>query len=62
MHKDCSKASAPVACRALDGALGGWYMRSYSNNLLFIVVMLTSLKVNWDNECPFKPSPVMQTA
>ena len=34
-----------AACRVLNGALGAWYMRSYSANLLFIVVVLTSLKV-----------------
>jgi hypothetical protein len=32
-------------CRALDGMLGSWYMRSYSINLLFGVVVLTTLKV-----------------
>ena len=37
-----------MTCRALNGALGGWYMRSYSNNLLFIVVLLTTLKVHHD--------------
>lgn len=29
-------------------------MRSYSNNLLFIVVVLTTLKVSWSPDCPFK--------
>lgn len=32
-------------CRVLDGMLGSWYMRSYSINLLFGVVVLTTLKV-----------------
>ena len=46
--------TALVACRALNGVLGGWYMRSYSNNLLFIVVMLTALKVSWSPDRPSK--------
>ncbi|CAL5224125.1 g6757 [Coccomyxa viridis] len=40
----------PEAFRALNGGLGGWYMRGYSNNLLFIVVLLTSLKDALDRE------------
>ena len=32
-------------CRVLDGMLGSWYMRSYSINLLFGAVVLTTLKV-----------------
>ena len=40
--------AASLARRALNGALGEWYMRSYSNNLLFGVVVLTTLKVAHD--------------
>ena len=49
-----------VACRALDGVLGSWYMCSYSNNLLFIVVMLISLKVMQTPDYP--PEASEQTA
>ena len=44
----------PMACRALNGGLGGWYMRGYSNNLLFIVVLLTSLKVTQTCDCSLR--------
>ena len=40
-----------AGCRALNGALGAWYMRSYSTNLLFIAVVLTALKVRGLARC-----------
>lgn len=46
--QDCSvtlSCSAGIACRMLNGVLGAWYMRSCSINLLFVVVVLTTLKV-----------------
>ena len=38
-------AQAGIACRMLNGVLGAWYMRSCSINSLFVVVVLTTLKV-----------------
>ena len=46
LQRETLFAQAGIACRMLNGVLGAWYMRSCSINLLFVVVVLTSLKVS----------------
>ena len=46
LQRETFYAQAGIACRMLNGVLGAWYMRSCSINLLFVVVVLTTLKVS----------------